>query len=104
MSVTELTAWYAPNIDPLRIGNYEMINESTGLIFPVFYSGSRWFHSRYGPAVPLVRIWPWRGLTSQARCHASKDGECFWGRCPQIRDGEPAKSGRHCPIDDREEE
>lgn len=34
------------------------------------------------------------------RCHASRgDGECFWEKCPQIRDGEPEKSGRHCPLD-----
>ena len=33
------------------------------------------------------------------RCHAGKDGDCNWGRCPQNRDGEPTKSGRHCPLD-----
>lgn len=32
-------------------------------------------------------------------CQASKDGECFWDKCPQIKDGEPTKSGRHCPND-----
>lgn len=32
-------------------------------------------------------------------CHAAKDGECNWGKCPQNRDGEPNKTGRHCPID-----
>jgi hypothetical protein len=32
-------------------------------------------------------------------CHADNDGECSWRYCPQIRDGEPAKSGRHCPYD-----
>ena len=32
-------------------------------------------------------------------CHAGRDGECNWSACPQERDGEPAKSGRHCPID-----
>lgn len=35
-----------------------------------------------------------------ARCHAARsDGECFWQHCPQERDGEPEKSGRHCPYD-----
>lgn len=41
------------------------------------------------------------------RCRCSSDGEvCNWDRCPQIRDGEPDKSGRHCPLDryDDEEE
>jgi hypothetical protein len=32
------------------------------------------------------------------RCHAAKDGEC-WEPCPQLRDGEPATTGRHCPVD-----
>jgi hypothetical protein len=33
------------------------------------------------------------------RCHAGKDGECVHQDCPQERDGEPASSGRHCPLD-----
>ena len=33
------------------------------------------------------------------RCHAASDGECDAPTCPQLRDGEPAKTGRHCPID-----
>lgn len=32
-------------------------------------------------------------------CHAARDGECFWPECPQERDGEPANTGRHCPLD-----
>jgi len=27
------------------------------------------------------------------------DGDCTWAECPQLRDGEPAKTGRHCPRD-----
>lgn len=34
-------------------------------------------------------------------CHAARDGDCFWSKCPQVRDGEPHKSGRHCPLDVR---
>ena len=37
-------------------------------------------------------------------CHANRDGDCFWEGCPQIRDGEPDKSGRHCPLDLIEDE
>lgn len=37
-------------------------------------------------------------------CHASMDGECSWDKCPQIRDKEPETSGRHCPLDDLEQE
>lgn len=33
------------------------------------------------------------------QCHAQKDGDCFWKDCPQLRDDEPKKSGRHCPLD-----
>lgn len=34
------------------------------------------------------------------RCHASmSDGECDAPTCPQLRDGEPEKTGRHCPLD-----
>lgn len=32
-------------------------------------------------------------------CRASRDGDCYWEECPQNRDGEPVKSGRHCPLD-----
>lgn len=32
-------------------------------------------------------------------CGAGRDGECVWRDCPQSRDGEPARSGRHCPLD-----
>ncbi|MGF6963014.1 hypothetical protein OKW43_000019 [Paraburkholderia sp. WC7.3g] len=39
-----------------------------------------------------------------ARCHAARDGECSWAHCPQIRDGEPVKSGRHCPHDKHDED
>jgi len=38
------------------------------------------------------------------RCHGHEDGDCFWKDCPQLRDGEPAKTGRHCPLDDRDDE
>ncbi len=37
-------------------------------------------------------------------CHANRDGECDWKDCPQLRDGEPPKSGRHCPLDTDEDE
>lgn len=32
-------------------------------------------------------------------CAADRDGECHHPDCPQIRDGEPEKSDRHCPLD-----
>lgn len=33
------------------------------------------------------------------QCHASRDGECDWAYCPQLRDNEPYATGRHCPYD-----
>lgn len=33
------------------------------------------------------------------RCQSNTDGDCYWEHCPQLRDGEPAQSGRHCPLD-----
>lgn len=34
-------------------------------------------------------------------CRSDDDGHCTWERCPQLRDGEPKTSGRHCPLDTR---
>lgn len=36
--------------------------------------------------------------TEQTRCHADIDGDCEWSGCPQLRDGEPDKSHRSCPL------
>lgn len=33
------------------------------------------------------------------RCAAGRDGECINHQCPQLRDGEPRSTGRHCPLD-----
>ena len=33
------------------------------------------------------------------QCRSCRDGECFWSECPQLRDNEPAATGRHCPLD-----
>jgi DNA repair exonuclease SbcCD ATPase subunit len=39
--------------------------------------------------------------TQEAYCHASRgDGECNWKLCPQVREGEPKKTGRRCPLDE----
>jgi hypothetical protein len=37
-------------------------------------------------------------------CGASRDGECGKSWCPQLRDNEPGRSGRHCPLDMGEDE
>ena len=38
------------------------------------------------------------------RCHSDDDGHCDWLECPQLRDKEPAATGRHCPLDKRDED
>lgn len=40
------------------------------------------------------------GWPAGTHCHADSDGACDWKECPQLRDGEPGKSGRHCPLDE----
>lgn len=42
--------------------------------------------------------------TRLIRCAASRDGECAHRDCPQLRDNEPGKTGRHCPLDVSEDE
>lgn len=37
--------------------------------------------------------------TEISLCHADRDGECEWHSCPQLRDKEPERTGRHCPLD-----
>ena len=37
-------------------------------------------------------------------CHSDDDGDCVWSECPQLRDGEPKATGRHCPRDMRGDE
>lgn len=35
----------------------------------------------------------------EVMCHSARDGDCDWEHCPQNRDGEPERSGRHCRLD-----
>ena len=54
----------------------------------------------------LKRLTQFRGARPEYAadlCHSAKDGECRWDRCPQSLDGEPTKTGRHCPLDCYEE-
>lgn len=37
-------------------------------------------------------------ILKRLRCQADRDGECHWEHCPQLRDGEPDKSERNCPL------
>jgi len=57
---------------------------------PAVLDDGRELLARYGASLP-----------GDDHCHAHQDGDCTWEKCPQIRDGEPQKSGRHCPLDKR---
>jgi len=47
---------------------------------------------------PQGRLEALVGAHDEPACHAGMDGECYWIGCPQLRDGEPEKSGRSCPL------
>lgn len=36
---------------------------------------------------------------SLTSCAAGRDGECGHAQCPQLLEGEPRATGRHCPLD-----
>lgn len=60
-------------------------------------------------AVPPPMPVSTEGLTAKptsliTTCQASRDGDCSHAQCPQLRENEPHKSGRHCPLDNREDE
>lgn len=38
------------------------------------------------------------------RCQADRDGDCVHSQCPQLRDGEPKATGRHCPLDTEDDD
>jgi len=39
-----------------------------------------------------------KSKTELKNCMAGSDGECNHPNCPQMRDGEPEKTGRFCPL------
>jgi hypothetical protein len=64
------------------------------------------------PAMPVpTMVMPTKPIPKTAQtslelrvCHAGQDGECNNHKCPQLRDKEPQLSGRHCPLDNQEQE
>lgn len=114
--MTKYTGWFPANITPTREGIYETKS-------PVLGNQAGWFSYWNGKSWSVAylaldralsaRHWvseaqnrEWRGLAAAplARCAAARDGECSHVQCPQIRDSEPIKSGRHCPLDTGEDE
>lgn len=49
----------------------------------------------YGLTAP--KFWAWN-IRLFRSCKADRDGECSHKDCPQLRDGEPGKTGRSCPL------
>jgi hypothetical protein len=59
---------------------------------------------RHAPVIRARRLESARIASPPDVCHAHEcGGECNWMKCPQAKDGEPDKSGRCCPIDERAE-
>lgn len=68
-----------------------------------------WQYSADTPIPPVALDYPplpmpAPAVTELERCAAHKDGDCTDTRCPQNRDGEPMKTGRHCPLDTWEDD
>ena len=51
------------------------------------------------PRHPLMVPYNYGWVPFVFYCQAARDGDCSWRACPQLRDGEPKKSGRSCPLD-----
>lgn len=49
------------------------------------------------PSGKAGELLPWQRLPL-VRCAAGRDGDCYHPDCPQVREGEPGKSGRSCPL------
>lgn len=70
-----------------------MISENIVLITKVEFENRIMDAFRKGKSAGI------REATTPQRCHAGSDGDCVWELCPQNREGEPTKTGRHCPLD-----
>lgn len=59
----------------------------------------------WGSQVETITLFDGTSLQlPKPKCHSNGDGDCIWAECPQLRDGEPARSGRHCPIDTEDDD
>jgi hypothetical protein len=93
--------WYAGPLDFVlafegHVGEFIDFNGSR-------FSGSKWISIGDNRAIAVVGAETVLAMKPTRNagfwCHAGKDGECHWMLCPQLRDGEPAKTRRHCPLD-----
>jgi hypothetical protein len=100
--------WYYPDIFGKIAGVLGVeLPKDLGLPpLPEFEDGCRRYQAeQYGPGARITPTKPLKVLRDDPNtCHAGRDGDCYWQRCPQLRDGEPKKSGRSCPLWRREED
>jgi len=103
-----------------RIGEWRRsYNRIEFNVAPIAGEGSAWVREEHvelvlPSAVGVWKVVPYAEIVKQCgdptpgvkfkvmgveKCHADRDGDCYWKDCPQIRDGEPDKTGRHCPLD-----
>lgn len=54
--------------------------------------------------IELAQVCSQYGVSPPMYCQSDRDGDCRNQACPQLRDNEPAKTGRHCPLDIHDDE
>lgn len=92
-AIGKCVAWETQTCRPKHIGTLKEVKGKNLLVFENYEPNWLWlpniFNLRIAPP-PVVGVDP---------CHSDRDGDCSWCNCPQNRDGEPHKTGRHCPLD-----
>lgn len=53
-------------------------------------------HTKFAQGTPMAEYKPKE--VEPKTCQSDNDGDCKDELCPQLRDGEPGKSGRSCPL------
>lgn len=93
----DIATWFRDETGVMRPGKDDMSNGHTEEERQVAWF--KWSDAKAKEVRAVVRA----ALAEEPKgyCHAF-DTTCEWAGCPQIRDGEPAKTGRHCPLDDSE--
>lgn len=66
---------------------------------------AKWMREKRAAKKPKISDpGPMAEILQSPICHANREGDCEWKDCPQIRDNEPATTGRHCPLGRPEED
>lgn len=87
--------WVICRHHPKRYGGVEYVLNSQG-------TDAKRFYAKGFAEAEVARL---NGAPAAiTRCAAARDGDCSHALCPQLRDGEPGKTGRHCPLDNNQGE